>query len=264
MPSDSPSSLELQHVLMVMEHLTQWLVRSGIGYTEFSAALKPIFYQQAEQELQRIGQKATISSISLLAGLHRKDVSAFKLAQENGQQLTQAKISEPINVPSRVIGLWLAEGLAPSMPFSSQNGLNFEDLVKRISSERHPRSVCNELIRLDIVREEDGQVILQQRHFIPDGAAQEARSILSQNVKMHLAAGLHNIYGSDQTPFLEQAVRADGLTTESVEILQKACLELWEKLSIHILKMAIERCEIDNDKADATKKFAFGAYQYDE
>ena len=45
------AEFNLKQVLVLMNYLSQWLIRSGVGYTEFSAALKPIFYQQALQEL---------------------------------------------------------------------------------------------------------------------------------------------------------------------------------------------------------------------
>ncbi len=80
-----------------------------------------------------------------------------------GKPLTEANISEPISVPSRVIGLWLAEGWGECLPFSSEKENNFEILVKRVSTERHPRSVLNELIRLGIVLEKDGQYFLAKR-----------------------------------------------------------------------------------------------------
>ncbi len=78
------AEFNLKQVLALMDYLSQWLIRSGVGYTEFSAALKPIFYQQALQELERIDQKPTISAISLLSGLHRKDVSAYKETKLGG------------------------------------------------------------------------------------------------------------------------------------------------------------------------------------
>jgi hypothetical protein len=62
----------------MMQHIARWLIHSGVGYTDFVAALKPIFYDQALAELERIQQNKTDSAVSLLSGLHRKDVSAFR------------------------------------------------------------------------------------------------------------------------------------------------------------------------------------------
>lgn len=257
------AEFNLKQVLGLMDYLSQWLIRSGVGYTEFTAALKPVFYMQALAELERIDQKPTISAISLLSGLHRKDVTAFKQTEQVGQPLHEAQISEPVSVPSRVIGLWLVEGWGDQLPFYSEHGNSFEMLVKRVSTERHPRSVLNELIRLGIVVEQDEHILLQKGQFIPDASLQEARKILSDNVQSHLAAGLHNVLQQDQHNYLEQAIYADELTQESIQLLQNYSLELWQEYSIKLLKLASERCALDEGKAEATKAFRFGVYQHD-
>ncbi|MGE8550744.1 MAG: hypothetical protein ACN6NN_07540, partial [Acinetobacter calcoaceticus] len=175
----------------------------------------------------------------------------------------EAKVAEPVSVPARVIGLWLAEGLAEKIPFISQDQISFESLVKKVSTEKHPRSILNELERLNIVKEEDGLVSLQQRSFMPDVEQFEVRKLLTNNLEAHLAAGVHNLFQPEKEPYLEQAIFADELTDESITLLKEASLRLWEDLSLQVLKLAIERCALDEGKEGATKTFRFGAYQYD-
>lgn len=257
------AQFNLQQVLLLMGYLSEWLIRSGVGYTEFTAALKPIFYEQAELELARIEQKPTISAISLLSGLHRKDVTAYKQTVQAGKALTEASVSEPISVPSRVVGLWLAEGWKETLPFYSETENSFEHLVKRVSTERHPRSVLNELIRLGVVTEQAENVSLQKGQFIPDPSLQEARKILTANLSAHLASGLHNLFQNTGDTYLEQAICADELTEESIKILHNESLKLWQEYSLRLLKIASERCAIDEGKPDATQAFRFGVYQHD-
>ena len=73
---DAESTLE--YTLQVMNQLVHWMVKSGIGYAEFSAALRPLFYNEAIKELEYLKQKKTDSSISLLSGLNRRDVSSLR------------------------------------------------------------------------------------------------------------------------------------------------------------------------------------------
>ncbi len=73
----SPASPVMQHALTVMLPLVTWLLRSGVGHGEFAAALKPVFLKAARLELERIQGKPTDSALSLLSGLHRKDVRAL-------------------------------------------------------------------------------------------------------------------------------------------------------------------------------------------
>lgn len=51
------SEVTLESALEIMRVLMPLLVRSGIGYSEFSAALRPLFYNEAIYELERINQK---------------------------------------------------------------------------------------------------------------------------------------------------------------------------------------------------------------
>lgn len=254
----------LKQVQMLMVQIVQWLIRAGVGYTEFSTALKPIFYQQALAELEKLQQKPTDSAVSLLAGLHRKDVSAFKKVQQAGEPLSEAEVAEPINVPARVIGLWVAEQLPESLPFVADNQPSFESLVKRISTEKHPRSILTELERLGIVEERDHQVHFLKGRFIPNVDSQETTKIFTKNVSALLGAGLHNLFEPHQPPYLEQAIFADELTPESITLLHHESVRLWEELSIQVLQLAIARCHADEGQADAVKTFRFGAYQYDE
>ena len=61
----------LDHALVILRPLVAWLLRSGVGYGEFAAALKPVFLDMALAEVARDGAKLTDSALSLLSGLHR-------------------------------------------------------------------------------------------------------------------------------------------------------------------------------------------------
>ncbi|TCB50072.1 hypothetical protein E0H80_09565 [Acinetobacter sp. ANC 4779] len=257
------AEFNLQQVLLLMNYLTKWLIRSGVGYTDFSAALKSIFYQQAIDEIERLGNKSTVSAISLLSGLHRKDITAFKEMIDEETLIKEAKLEKSLSIPARVVGFWVAENWPEQLPFYNCKQVSFVNLVKNISLEMHPRSVLNELVRLGIVRQNGKQVILQKRSFVPDQLNQELRKLLNQNLQSHLKAGLHNIFIDDQVSFLEESVRADELTKESVEILTQYSIELWGEYSEALLKLAIERCTIDEGQSEANQTFCLGIYQSD-
>ena len=154
--SDDAASV-LDHGLTMVQPLVAWLVHSGIGYTEFAAALKVVFFQQALQELSKNNAKPTNSAISLLAGLHRQDVKALKDSLNSDEGLTEAKISSPVSVPARVVGHWVADALPVEIPLAGDMP-SFEGLVRRVSQDLYPRAILNELKRLDIVDELDDRV----------------------------------------------------------------------------------------------------------
>lgn len=256
-PQDAETTLD--SIYPMMQQVARWLIHSGVGYTDFVAALKPIFYEQALAELERIQQNKTDSAVSLLSGLHRKDVSAFR------QQANQVSTETPnfaISVPARVIARWIALDLPHQISVSGEEN-SFEALVKHISTEKHPRSILFELQRLGVVVQTDQTVVLQQHSFTPDNQMQESKALFSANLSDHLAAGIDNFISEKPFTHLEQAVHAEKLTAQSVDALRQLSIELWQDMAKQLLNAAIQHCDQDQEKDDAHYQFRFGVYQYD-
>ncbi|MDO7413071.1 DUF6502 family protein [Acinetobacter baumannii] len=250
----------LDSILPMMHQIARWLIHSGIGYTDFCASLKSVFYQQALAELERIQQNKTDSAVSLLSGLHRKDVSFFK------QQAINSETNTPhfaISVPARVVARWVALDLPNRIPITGEDH-SFESLVKYISTEKHPRSILFELKRLGIVKQLDQHVVLQQNSFTPNNQMQESKALFSANLTDHLAAGIDNLIGEKSFTYLEQAMLAENLTAQSVESLRQLSIELWQDMAKKLLNRASQYCEQDRDKIEACNQFRFGVYQYNK
>ncbi|QNX86348.1 hypothetical protein [Acinetobacter seifertii] len=251
----------LEHAISIIPELVHWLIKAGVGYTEFSTALKIVFYNEAIKELDSIKQKKTDSAVSLLSGLGRRDVRSFCQTYGEYKLINQFNEQLPISVPARVIGLWIGQKLPSQIPFNGE-ALSFESLVKQVSSEKHPKSILLELKRLGLVIEENNQVILQNSSFTPDPQMDESKQLFTKNISDHLAAGISNL--TQKTNFLEQAIFADELSPESIEKLKKLSVDMWNLMSKAILSSAIEYCKNDEGATDANKHFRLGIYQYDK
>jgi hypothetical protein len=260
LPSTSVDTLD--HVVSIMEVLTDWLVNSGVGYNDFSTAIRPLFYNAAIKELEKIQQKKTDSSLSILSGIDRRDIRSFRQQNNVHKPLPITKYDSTISVPARVITLWLYLKLPYKIPFS-QNENSFENLVREISSEKHPRSILLELKRLGLVSEESESVILNTHSFTPSPESNEIKSLFVSNIRDHLSSGIKNItYKQDN--FLEQAIFADELTEKSINILRELSNSLWADFSKKILSAALECCKEDEGRVDANKRFKLGVYQFDD
>ena len=74
-----PPADELLRALgSVLAPLLRLLLASGLDYTRLAAQLKPLFIEQARLELLRTRKIDTDSAISLLSGVHRKDVRELR------------------------------------------------------------------------------------------------------------------------------------------------------------------------------------------
>ncbi len=258
----------LQQALVVMQPLVLWLLRSGVRHPEFSAAIKRVFLRQAAAELTRLDEKLTDSALSLLSGLHRKDVRAFMTeheeqgsALEDMGEITRESLGRP-TLATQVMTRWLTSGFSDDLPVAGMT-YSFEALVRQVSSDVHPRSVLKELERLDLAREEGDRVRLLRQSFIPDKTLLEAGNLLAGNAADHLAAGVHNLSAADDRAFLEQSVFASGLFADSIVQLEGLARELWMEVLNRVARAAVPLCEKDEPEG-GQQRIRIGMYCYSE
>ncbi len=259
-PSSPPTGAAapvLPHALVVMQSLATWLVRSGVGYGEFTAALKPVFLKAAVAEAERTGVRPTDSALSLLSGLHRKDVRA--LTPTLAEPDPTARLGKPTPA-SQVATRWLTGDLPETLPVAGA-APSFEALARAVSTDMHPRSVLQELIRLGVAEEADGAVTLRRTAFVPDAYHEETRGLVAGSVADHLAAGVHNLTSGDSRQFLEQSVFADGLSAESARELELLATSLWRGVLEAMVKAATPLCEKD-EPAGGNQRIRLGMFCY--
>ncbi|MBK7005920.1 MAG: hypothetical protein IPH37_12955 [Burkholderiales bacterium] len=274
-PIDAPGAapaLALEHAMVVMQPLVRWLLRSGVGFGATTDALKAVFLQEAARELERRGQKASGSGLSVMSGLHRKDV---RLLLEQGapqamaSRSAQADARVKPSAASRLVTQWLAQRWPRRLPISNpQPGAaeptprSFERLARQVSTDVHPRALLTELERLGLVVVDDTTVQLQKSAFVPDSQQTAAAQCMSSHVADHLSAAVHNLQSENtEHKFLERSVFADGLSAESVTVLHDEALRLWEQVFSVMVALATPLCEQDA-QATPPQRFRIGMYCY--
>ncbi|WP_310626772.1 DUF6502 family protein [Limnohabitans sp.] len=267
--NNTPDSL-LPEALAIVEPLIAWLIRSGVGYNEFATALKPVFLAQAQQELLKRNQKPTDSALSLLSGLHRKDVRASREAASRTMAQVQANGSawgKP-SMANQVATRWLSlESATDALPISGDSN-SFEALARSVSKDVHPRTVLQELVRLGLAQEDNGYVHLLRDAFVPDASHKEAKELFAGSAADHLQAGVHNLCApsaDDNTPtprkFLEQSVFAAGLSPESVQQLNLLANTLWAHVLEQVVQAATPLCEKDANYPEP-QRFRLGVFSF--
>jgi hypothetical protein len=269
---ESRAELTLEQSLVVLAPLVRWLLRSGVQYGPVAQALKGVFLSEARRELEDRGSKVTDSALSVLSGVHRKDV----------RTLGAAATPQTVYHPSPAIMLftrWLtdvryretrvdAEGAPMQRPRSSLprvgNEPSFEALAREVSSDVHPRTLLDELQRLGLIRSDGELVTLATDSFATDPRQTTASQTLALHAADHLAAAVHNLTRSDQQKYLEQSVYADGLSQASVHALQNVARQLWSKTFDVMVKSATDRVDLDTNDANANSRMRFGVYYYHE
>jgi len=261
------AALALREAAVLMAPVARWLLRSGVPFGRFADALKAVFVEAARAELERTGTRATYSALSVLSGVHRKDVRAIEAGPDDSG--TPAAPSRGIPLASQVYTRWLTQRRYRARdgrpkPLPRTGSISFESLSRELSQDVHPRTVLDELLRLGLVRLDGERIVPARTAFTPSERDDELTALFSANAADHIAAAVHNLTAGE-APFLEQSVFADGLGEASVARLQALARSAWQSAFEAMVAEATQQVQADAAlEPDAQRRMRFGVYFYSE
>lgn len=269
----SQPTLALDRVLRVLQPLVRLLLRNGVTYTVFAVALKRVFLAAARQELAGRGMAQTDSAVSLLSGVHRRDVR--NLQREDAARAAEATPEPPrrLGLAAQVVARWMhdrrfgaADGTSRVLPRSAADSEpSFDALVASVSRDVRPKAVLDELLRLGVVQDTPAGLLLARGGFAPRQGFEDLSWLTAQNLQDHAAAAVANLGG--EANFLEQAVFVDQITAASAAQLHKAAVKAWEAAFQSVMGEAQARFDADAAQAAAPERShraRFGVYFYSE
>jgi Family of unknown function (DUF6502) len=250
-------------VLRPLLPLAKLSLAAGLKLPDLIEAMKSALVLAACEDSK--DKKFSDSQLSVLTGVHRKDLRRFK-ESDGLSNIYRASLS------SQVFGRWrsdpryLTKSGAPRVlnrAAPDKELRSFETLVASVSTDVHPRSVLDDLIRLGMVEASPGDKLkLIAKAFVPKNDAREIWEISSQNATDHLMAISHNLLGH-QPPYLEQAIFTDELSAESAAEFNRLTAHSWQLVFGYMLPEL--RALIAKDKAAGTrpsKRVSLGLYSY--
>ena len=283
---DSPSSSAVRGsspaLVRAVRHVLQPLVRlmlaRGITYPYLAELLKGLFVEVADKDFRLNDKPATDSRISLLSGVHRKDVSRLRAVLKTEGDVSPSVVSFGSQLVSRWLGAvkYVDENgkSKPLARLASEGGeCSFEALVASVSKDIRSRVVLDEWLRLGVVHlDDENRVCLNAEAFVPTKGFEEKNFYFGHNLHDHASAAAHNLLGESQAgtekfvPFLERSVHCDELSPDSVGRLARQCENLGMEALLAVNKTALEAEA--KDLAESTdqprQRMTFGVYFYAE
>jgi hypothetical protein len=229
-PNPAPEPARLQAPLArLLRPLVRLLVRSGVTFPALTELLRELYVNVAEYDFALPGKEQTDSRVSLLTGIHRKEVRRLR-----GAGAAVSTVPAALSRTSRIVALWLAapeftgsDGRPLPLPrIAAGKGPSFEALVATVTRDVRPRAVLDEWLDRKLVRlDDEDRVVLVEPGFMPKGGSDQQLYYFGRNLHDHMAAAVANVLG--ETPrFLERAVHYDGLSRELAERLEQRSREL--------------------------------------
>lgn len=250
----------------LLRPLVRLLLARGITYSALIELLKSTYVDVASEEFRLEGRPQTDSRISLLTGVHRKDVRRLR-----GEPPTPEVRSYASSLGGQLVARWTGvadyldeHGRPRPLPrlISEGGAQSFEALVQSVSKDIRSRAVLDEWLRMGVARLDDqGRVELNADAFIPQRDFDEKAYYFGQNLHDHMAAGAHNLLGGDP-PFLERCVYYDGLSTASIDELARLSSELGMEALRTVNRRALELQQQNRQSDVPGFRMNFGIYYY--
>jgi hypothetical protein len=265
-PSDGPSAEQaalLDALRRLLEPTAALAVAKGVPYAAVESIVKGAFVAAAHAAHPGLPEHRRVSRISASTGINRREVT----------RLTQTKAAPratPRSLATEVFARWRS-----SPQYRSRNGRplvlprqgpapSFETLAQSVTRDKHPRSLLEELVRLQLVKVDAkaDTVSLAREAFVPRGDTARMLGFVGANVGDHLNAAVANVLG-DGSQHFEQAIFADELSETSLEAVRKLVSAQWQvllKATVPALEELIATDRTQRRKAD--RRLRIGLYTY--
>jgi len=195
-----------------------------MSFNEFSDIGRRVFVEVGMRESGIPGRKPTVSRVSILTGLSRKEVQRLL-----GEQAQAAGTDghETYNRAARVIAGWVrdkdfTDGAGEPLALSQAGATaSFSLLVKRYSGDVPARAVLDELLRVGAVeRLDDDRIRLLSRAYVPRTSDLDKLDILGADVADLITTIDHNLQRGAEDPRFQRKVMYDNVPAESIPLFR--------------------------------------------
>lgn len=180
-------------VYRLMRPLSRVLMQHGMAWGDFMEAARKAWVDEAFCQRQLTGKRATISSVSALTGLTRRETSRIRGEPIEGDSERDARY----NRAARVVSGWVsdrrfhdASGEPRDLPMDAADG--FADLVRTYSGDIPTVAMLRLLEASSTVTVEASMVRLAQRAYIPASTPVEQITMLGTDTGELIATMGHN------------------------------------------------------------------------
>jgi hypothetical protein len=226
-------------VRYLLKPIARILIRGGISWKEFADLGKDAFVEAASEDYGIAGRQTNASRVALLTGLSRREVARIRESHGSGHDHDESEVRET-QIPRLLAGwhqdpTFLDDGGKPRELSKSDQPGEFGDLLKRYAGDIPPVAFTKELLRLKLIKEQDGKYVVLNRIFTPDLSDPSLLRQAGLALHDHAATVAHNLNNQREGgPRFERLVSNLNVSEETAEkfheLLKKEGQQFLEKL----------------------------------
>ncbi len=263
----TPDAELISAVELVLRPLVRLFLEQGLVFGTAEELLKAAYVRVASAEYRLRDEPPTDSRVSVLTGVHRKDVRRLR-----DPAVDESPHAIELPFASEVVTRWIsdaryldARGAPRVLPRAAQPPApSFDELVAGISTDVRPRVLLDELVRLGVVKKsKEGDVELLVSAFVPQKDRKQRLFCFGRNIHDHLAACVHNLVDREPT-MMEQSVFSFELSEASVAKVAELTRNEWKNVVGRLIR-ALGECEAhDRLTGETSRRMNIGMYFFHE
>lgn len=248
----------------LLRPLVRLAIRAGITFPVLEDLLRGLFVDVAQNDILPDAKSRTDSRISLLSGVHRKEIRRLRLEPP-------ALLETPpiVTIASQIIALWLgrapwidAEGSPRALPRGGAQA-SFDSLVEQVTKDMRPRAILDSWLADGIVTlDGNDNVCLNQAAFVPAPGQAAQLFYFGRNLGDHIAAASANITAAGRAPFLDRSLHYDRLPLDVAEKLEEIARVAAQKMLIEVNRAALRLTEATDQPGQPTRRVNLGVYVF--
>lgn len=218
MMSERKSQL-MKLLALVLRPAVRFCLRHSLRLQDFLECGKTVFIDESAALLQEQDLKINISRISLMSGVHRRDVARIR---EYGLQLHYEQ-----DLITKTVGMWqtnerfMTKAGQPRILTTEGSHPEFTALVESVSKDMNPSSVLFELQRVGAVEIMKGAARLTVESYVPKGNPLKGFTILSNDAEDLTQTVEENVLQDPELPQFHARTEYDNIRPELAAELKR-------------------------------------------
>lgn len=251
-------------VRKLMRPLVRILLRNGIAYGALVDAIRKCYVDVAFEDFSPQGKKQTVSRVSALTGLTRKEVKRLHELADTDYEASQERYNRAL----RVISGWMndrqfldANGKPALLPLEGEKK-SFELLVREYSGDIPTRAMLAMLEEAGSVKSAQGKVRLIRRAYVPGRDDKDKIRILGTDVCELISTIDHNLTAEPENLLFQRKVSYEDINPDSLSGLKKLSFNKAQSLLEQLDREYAKHEQTEND--DGGMSISLGIYYHEQ
>lgn len=215
MPIENSSAAMMRNLL---RPAVRFALRRGVKVRAIIEELKALLIEEAHRELTRSNEERTVSRLSVMTGLQRRDVQRITAPDSDS--------SKHLDLMTRIIGTWttserFSRGSKPHALSYEGPASDFADLVRSVSTDLNPSTILFEMERLALVERVGPEIKLLWSAYQMSGDVDDAYTLLERDIRTLVDGVDSNIKGSSPVPNLHISTHFDNVTASDMRAIRE-------------------------------------------